>query len=189
MQGLLKYRILVALVVLLVVAGVRFGSRAFRGRTPQTAGEVSGEPAPSSENVSHAFRVRVEELRGRLDAEPADTLALGQLADLLFDAHRLEEAAGLYERYLAIEPHARQVWLDLAAARADLGLLADAEGTLARMLEEYPDDPAATWNLGALAANQGRMEEAAEWWHRTAASSDSTLSRMAREALSRLLAS
>jgi len=188
MPRLQKNRILIAFAVLFVVAGVRFGSKALRDRVPKPADAVSAEPAPSSDNVSHSFRVRVAHLRERLETEPSDTLALGELADLLFDAHRMEEAVQLYEQYVAVRPLARQVWLDLATARADLGLLAEAESTLAHMLELYPDDPAATWNLGALAANQGRREEAAEWWHRTMASSDSSLSRKAREALSSLVA-
>jgi tetratricopeptide (TPR) repeat protein len=194
MRRLLRNRIVLALAFLAAVVAVRYGSSALLGGNGSPAPEPpravrdadSGPTAPSSSNVSHEFRRRVADLRDRIAAAPADTAALRELAGLLFDAHAMEEAADLYARYLALEPAARQARLDLATAQAALRRWEDAERTMLEMLDVFPDDPAATWNLGAILANQGRTEEAAAWWHRTVESADTALAGQARRALSTL---
>jgi tetratricopeptide (TPR) repeat protein len=194
MRRLLRNRIVLALAFLVAVVAVRYGSSALLvgkvAPAPEASTTVreaaSGPGAPSSDNVSHEFRRRVAELSDRITAAPADTAALHELARMLFDAHAMEEAADLYARYLALEPAARQTWLDLANAQAALRRWEDAERTMLGMLDAFPDDPAATWNLGAILANQGRTEEAATWWHRTVESADTALAGQARRALSML---
>lgn len=188
MRRILQNRILLALAVLVAVVAVRFGSSMWmsRNRAPPAEIPVAAQDPPSATNVSHDFRRRVAELQTRLDSAPADTLALRELARMLFDAHSMEEASALYERYVGLVPDARQAWLDLATAQASLERWDEAEQTMLRMLDVFPDDPAATWNLGAILANQGRSEEAATWWHRTVESADTALAAKARHALSSL---
>ncbi len=188
MRPILQNRILIALAVLLAVVAVRYGSSMLMSRTSAPVPEwpAIGQDAPSAENVSHDYRRRVAELQGRIETAPDDTLALRELAGMQFDAHSMEAAAALYERYLVLVPGARQAWLDLATAQASLERWNDAEQTMLRMLDLFPDDPAGTWNLGAVLANQGRPEEAATWWHRTMESADTALAAQARRALASL---
>lgn len=183
-----QHRILIALAVLVVAVAIRYGTSSSTGTETGAAAEsqAAATASPSATNVSHEFKRRTAELRDRIDESPQDSLALRELAGMLFDAHSTEEAIDLYERYLQLVPRARQAWLDLATAQGSLDRWQDAEQTMERMLTVYPDDPAATWNLGAILANQGRTEEAARWWHRTVESADTALASKARNALSTL---
>jgi tetratricopeptide (TPR) repeat protein len=149
-------------------------------------GMVEDPTAPSATNVSHRYRQRVAGLKARLDAAPADTSALSELAGLYFDAHSMESAAEHYEAYLALRPQARQHWLDLATAHASLGNWEAASEATAGLLAEYPGDAAGLYNMGVIAANQADTEAAADWLHRAMETEDSDIADKARAALARL---
>ncbi len=152
----------------------------------QTTRNGARSETPNKDNVSHAFRVRMARLTNRLDAAPDDTTALLEMATLLQDAHRPDSAAVLYERYVRLHPANRQAWLDLANNYAEVGRWDRAEEATRRLLEHYPEDPAAMFNLGAIAANRGDVTAASKWWTRVRQASDPTLSAMADEALVRI---
>ncbi len=128
---------------------------------------VAGSETPDKDNVSHTFRMEVAQLEQRLAEAPDDTTALVELALMQQDAHQTAEAAAHYERYLALRPGNRQAWLDLANCYGELEQWTDAEGASLRMLTHYPDDPAGMYNLGAIYANLGRVDEARGWWEKT----------------------
>jgi hypothetical protein len=54
------------------------------------------------------------------------------------------------------------------------------------MLEHYPDDPSAMYNLGAIFANQGQANEARAWWTRVRDSDDAQLAEQATGSLAQL---
>ena len=75
-------------------------------------------------------------------------------------AHRGAEAAAALERAVAADPGRRQPWLDLAlayGAAEDWDAVADASR---RMLQRFPADDEAHYNLGAAHANASRFAEA-----------------------------
>ena len=142
---------------------------------------------PNKNNVSHGFRVRMARLEKRLKTEPEDTTALYELAALLQDAHRPDSAAVVYERYVRLHPGNRQAWLDLAHCYAEAEQWARAEQTMRGLLERYPDDPSALYNLGAIAANRGAMEAAAQWWRQAKdQQTNPEMATMAADALARI---
>ena len=148
---------------------------------------ADGSVAPSSENVTDAYFHQVFILRERLRSNPEDTLAMRQLGRLFQDGHRMASADSAYTAYLTRRRRARQVWLDLAATRAGDKRWDDAEEAIADMLREYPGDPSAYYNLGAIAANKGDFDTARAMWEKTVNSADdSAVVRMARNALARL---
>jgi Flp pilus assembly protein TadD len=144
---------------------------------------ASSEPGP----VSGEFRHEMAILEDRLAKDPADAEALLRSAVLLQDAHQPAEAAGRYRRLLAIDPRNRQAWLDLANVAAEAG---DADGALAAtegLLAQFPDDPEGLWNLGAIHANAGRLEEARAAWRPAAEqTADPEIARRAAEALEQI---
>lgn len=145
------------------------------------------EVEPSRENVADAYYHQIFILREKLSSNPADTLAMRQLGRLFQDGHRMASADSAYTSYLARRRRARQVWLDLAATRAGDKRWSDAEATVTEMLTEYPGDPSAFYNLGAIAANKGDFVRARSMWEQTMnTADDSTVVRMARRALARL---
>ncbi|MEP0548955.1 MAG: tetratricopeptide repeat protein [Rhodothermales bacterium] len=143
-------------------------------------------PPPSADNVDPSFHARLMALREQLTTTPDDTTALLQAARLEQDAHQLPAAAEHYERYLALRPQAHQVWLDLANVLAGDGRWDEAQRASESMLEHYPDDPSAMYNLGAIHANQGRPDEARRWWTSVQGGADASLAERATSSLGQL---
>jgi tetratricopeptide (TPR) repeat protein len=123
---------------------------------------ATSEPGP----VSGEFRHEMAVLEDRLAKDPADPEALFRSAVLLQDAHQPAEAAERYRRLLAVDPANRQAWLDLANVAVEAGDTAGALAATEGLLAEFPDDPEGLWNLGAIQANRGRIEEARAAWRR-----------------------
>jgi tetratricopeptide (TPR) repeat protein len=123
---------------------------------------ATSEPGP----VSGEFRHEMAVLEDRLGKDPADPEALLRSAVLLQDAHQPAEAAERYRRLLVVDPANRQAWLDLANVSVEAGDTAGALAATEGLLAEFPDDPEGLWNLGAIQANRGRIEEARAAWRR-----------------------
>jgi Flp pilus assembly protein TadD len=131
--------------------------------------------------------VEIAALSAELETDSVDTGKLARLARLLHDGHQLEEAVVWYERYLAVDPTDRTIWLDLANCYAILERWEDARAVTLRHLERMPDDPQATYNLGAIYANRGQPELARQFWEQLARQSrDSSLVAMTTQSLARL---
>ena len=143
-------------------------------------------PPPSSENVDPTFHARLIALEKEAAAAPTDTAALLALARFQQDAHQLGAAAESYERLLAAAPDHRQAYLDLALVYAEEGRPDEARRVTRALLDRLPNDPAARYNLGALAANDGDYEAARAQWQAVAAGADAGLAEQARASLAQL---
>src|SRR5690606_30006753 len=75
---------------------------------------------------------------------------------------------------------------DLANVYAGLARWEDARDVSERMLERFPDDPSAMYNLGAIAANQGDLDEARRWWTPVRDGADGALAAQAEASLAQL---
>ena len=128
----------------------------------------SAADAPNARNVTAQFREERHQLEAQIEADPADTVALLKLAHLLHDAHLEAEAEPHYAAYTRRHPANRQAWLDLATVQAAAVDWASARASTEAMLRLYPGDPAGLYNLGAIFANTGEMERAAQTWQRVA---------------------
>lgn len=141
--------------------------RARRGGGRTAVGAVAAASAPGSAShvtpagdVATLFQRRVAELEARLEAAPSDRSALLELARLLHDGHRVPDAISLYRKALDLDPSDAQVWYDLATAHGEIGAWDRAAEVLMDRLERAPADAVALYDLGAVRANQGRLEEA-----------------------------
>ena len=152
-----------------------------------TTHEPSAAFTPDGRNVAPSLHVEMEALRERVATAPEDTTALLRLARLKHDGHQTDEAIDYYRRYLALRPEARQAWLDLAQCYGEQARWADALEATRQMLDRFPDDPAALYNLGAIHANTGRPDEARAAWQRvTRQDRDPAMKTKAEAALQRL---
>lgn len=133
--------------------------RAQAGANPASSGVT-----PTADNVSDGYYHEIFVLEEQLKANPSDTTAMAKLGRLTQDGHDFEKARAAYESYLALRPAGRQIWIDLTAVHAGLQDWEAAERTLNEMLERFPGDETAQYNLGALAANAGRFDDAREQW-------------------------
>lgn len=93
--------------------------------------------------------------------QPATAGDLANLAATVAAQGRAEEALGLYERALALDPEHAGAHNNLGLALVELGRLEEAEERFRRALELDPASADARHNLGLVAARQGRHEEAA----------------------------
>lgn len=190
----MKRTILIAAIGLAALAAFFLAIQRIRkpttsGPPPQVLEMVRGGALSASEPgpVSGEFRHEMAILEDRLEKDPADTEALQRSAVLLQDAHQPAEAVARYRRLLEIEPRNRQAWLDLANVAAETGDWTAALDASRGLLDHYPDDPEGLWNLGAIHANQGRMDEARAAWERASAqTADPAIAAKAVEALQRI---
>ena len=155
---------LVGLVLLALVAS------AYLVATPDTQpDEVDTAPAaetetPSAANVDPGVHAEMMRLKTTADASPEDLGAQLAFARMALGAHRGAEAADALERALALDPEARQSWLDLTlayGAAEDWDAAVDASR---RMLARFPNDAEAQYNLGAALANAGQLTDARAAW-------------------------
>lgn len=143
--------------------------------------------APDAGDVGPSFHVRLEQLRERVAADSTDAASVLELARLLQDGHRIEEAVVTYRRHLRLEPQSRDGWLDLAKAYGSLGRWHDALSASDSLLVRFPDDPSGLYNRGAVLANLGRKAEARQMWLKVSRQeADPQMQKMAEAALSRL---
>lgn len=134
-------------------------SAAAQGITSERAGIT-----PTADNVSDGYYHEIFILEEMIKANPADTVALVKLGRLTQDGHDFEKARSAYASYLEMRPNSRQIWIDLTAVHAELKNWEAATSTLQEMLAHFPGDETALYNLGALAANAGRIDEARIRW-------------------------
>ncbi len=100
------------------------------------------------------------ELRGRLAQNPRDLSALVGLAQLYFDAGKFDQAAGYYERALAIDPANPDTRTDYATCLHATGRDIEALGQLATVLAAQPNFAPALFNEGVVASSIGRRTQA-----------------------------
>lgn len=143
--------------------------------------------SPSALNVTRSTTKQLDALRMRVVESPEDTMHVVRLARMLQNAHQPDEASKYFKHYLALRPENRQAWLDLAQNLAELKRWEEAQKAMESMLTHFPDDPSGLYNLGAIYANQARIEEARQIWTQVATqSSDLSVAEMAASSIDRL---
>ncbi|MBX2820190.1 MAG: tetratricopeptide repeat protein [Rhodothermaceae bacterium] len=143
--------------------------------------------SPSALNVTRSTTKQLDALRMRVVESPEDTMHVVRLARMLQNAHQPNEASKYFKHYLALRPENRQAWLDLAQNLAELKRWEEAQKAMESMLTHFPDDPSGLYNLGAIYANQARIEEARQIWTQVATqSSDLSVAEMAASSIDRL---
>ncbi len=91
------------------------------------------------------------------------------LADLLLDSGRPEEAVEHYRASLEVRTFAAATRLNLGIALATLGRNDEAAAELATVLRSNPNGVEALYSLGNIRAGQGRLPEAADLYRRALA--------------------
>lgn len=126
---------------------------------------LSGEGnKPSTANVSPQFIEKLNGMRKDAALHPDDTLKIRELADLLGQAHQIDEATVYYEKILRKFPQRTDILVSMAYLRFTRKEYDKSAEYLNRILKIHPDDTDAKFNLGALAAQQGKVDEARKWW-------------------------
>ena len=112
-----------------------------------------------------------------------------ELANLYLEDGQYENALKFYRTFLESDTTATgwETRLDVSRALHALGRNDEAVVELNEMLKKQPDHPGALYNLGAIQANAGRMNEARAAWEKLIQTHpQDTLAQFAKAALPRL---
>lgn len=119
---------------------------------------------PSASNVSGSFEKKLFDLQTYLKDHPQDSTHLMLIAHLYQDSHQPKEAVSYYKRLIEVQQKNPQHWLDFITVLAESGDWKQAEEVNLKMLTIFKTNTSAQYNLGAIYANQGKMEEAKRVW-------------------------
>jgi tetratricopeptide (TPR) repeat protein len=95
-----------------------------------------------------------------LELQPDNERAIKSYARVLFAEERYEEALGLYDRLVAIQPEKKNYLLNRAVCQTNLGRYEEAEKVLFRLNYEKPDDEEVSRVLAWTLTCDGKYEQA-----------------------------
>ena len=143
--------------------------------------------SPGKENVSEEYRKRLTELKEAVDKNPSDTLAMRNYADLLSASHKMNEAIPYYEKIIEINPKRADIYFSLALIYYNKQDFVKCEELNNKVLSFDQKNQMALYNLGAIAATQGKMDKAKEYWNKVISiNAQSQTGKLAKESLSKL---
>jgi len=141
-----------------LVSGLLLGSCVFEagpnhraaggGPPPEASSEMAQEPAaaaptpggmdPGSSVMATVF-AKVGDLKAALDKNPKDRPALVELGNLYYDSGKYDQAAGLYERALAIDRHDPNLLTDAGNSYFLLGDTSKAQPLFEEAQKTFPE--------------------------------------------------
>ena len=124
----------------------------------------TSEGAPSKSNVRGDFWTKLEKSKADLVANPNDTLAMKNYAQVLGMSHQTEKAIKLYEKILSIDPNRVDILLAEGLAFYNDQNYKMAEVVTKKIIVKDDKNLEAKYNLGVIAASQGKDEEAIKIW-------------------------
>ncbi|MCU0332175.1 MAG: tetratricopeptide repeat protein [Ignavibacteriaceae bacterium] len=143
--------------------------------------------SPGKENVSEEYRKKLSELKQAIDSNPSDTLAMRNYADFLSASHKMNEAIPYYEKILKVNPKRADIYFSLALIYYNKQDMAKCEELNNDVLSFDPKNQMALYNLGAIAATQGKSDKAKEFWNKVVSiNAESETGKLAKESLGRL---
>jgi tetratricopeptide (TPR) repeat protein len=119
-------------------------------------------PPPKRRNSALAgVQLRAFEIRDEIDEtyQPGIPAEIADATIKLRDG-QIEEAKAAFERIIEREPRAREAYLNLAVAYAQLGDEATAEILTRQLLDKFPTYAMPRLNLAKLHLHRGQIEEA-----------------------------
>ena len=118
-----------------------------------------GSSAPAS-SLPAPYDAAVAELRTAVETDPAKPMVRLDLARVLGEAGRTDEARAEYATILKLQPDDVSALIGLAALEARTGALDEAAAGFARALAVDPRQAQARFDLAEVRRRQGRVEEA-----------------------------
>jgi tetratricopeptide (TPR) repeat protein len=143
--------------------------------------------SPGKENVSEEYNKKLADLKDAVEKNPDDTLAMRNYADFLSASHKMNEAIPLYEKILEINPKRADIYFSLALIYYNKQDLVKCEEVNNQVLSFDSKNQMALYNLGAIAATQGKKEKAKEFWNKVISiNAESETAKLAKESLGKL---
>jgi cytochrome c-type biogenesis protein CcmH/NrfG len=162
-RGMKKISIAVAagIIVIVMAAFVFMINSPGKRAEPQSS---SDKVVPSKENVSQGVKERIEHLRQVIEKNPEDARTMFALAQLLQDAHNLQDAVKYYAQALLLNPTNTSARIDYALCLHEIGKDDDAFVQTRWVLRDDAANAQALYNMGALHANGSGRDSAVAYW-------------------------
>ncbi len=155
-------------------------------RAPAEGGSgstIEGQDMPAN----HDQLMQIENLKGMLEKNPADSEHWIMLGNLYYDIGKFAQALGPYEKALLLAPANENVRVDYAVCLFNTGQDGKAIQELDKVVLANPNHQTATYNLGVIHLHAGNKDRARQYWNRTLQINATTdLASKARDALDRL---
>ena len=146
-----------------------------------------GSNLPSKENISESYKQKLAALKTAVEKNPEDTLALREYADFLAASHKMDEAINYYEKILEKDKSRSDIYFSLSIIYYNKNDFAKAEDQNKKVLAYNPQNQMALYNIGAIAATQGDVDKAKEFWDQVIkVNPESETGKLAAESLERL---
>jgi len=146
-----------------------------------------GSNSPSKENLSESYREKLAGLQKEVEDNPEDTVAIRKYADFLSASHKMNEAIPYYEKILSVNPKRADIRFSLAVIYFNKQDFEKCEDENNKVLNFDPKNQMALYNLGAIAATQGKKEKAREFWNQVIfINAQSETGKLAQESLNKL---
>ncbi len=168
------YSILAAILIIILVVLVITNNKTknepvkpITGEMPQDEihkGLKGADGAPSKSNVAPEFLKQLETLQKAVEDSPNDTLKIREYADFLAQAHKIDEASLYYEKILRKYPKRTDLLFSMAYFNYIGQKFDKVDAYLNRVLKVDPANLDAKFDLGQLAAAQGKTAEAKKIW-------------------------
>lgn len=153
--------IVVAAIAVIVYEGVN-GSRSNSGAGGSlSSGEVRANDAQAAKDM--------QVLEQNVAAHPEDASLTLQLANALQDHSMFEKAVHYYSVYLTKNPTNADARVDMGICYKELNDLVEAEKQMKQALNVVPGHVNATFNLGIVCRDEGKIQESNEWFQKAAA--------------------
>lgn len=115
---------------------------------------------PGKGNVTQSAMEKMAELEKDYKANPNDTLKAREYADFIGMAHGDDEALGIYDNILKIDPNRIDIIMRQTFIYDNKGNYDKAEELTKKILSLQKDHPDANYNLGVIAAQKGQNDKA-----------------------------
>jgi tetratricopeptide (TPR) repeat protein len=129
---------------------------------------VSGRRSHAGANDEHAA-MELQALEKSVAAHPDDQALTLQLANSLQDHSMYEKAIHYYSIYLANNPKDADARVDMGICYKSINDLDEAEKQMKEALTYAPQHLHATFNLGIVCLDEGKIQESNEWFRKAAA--------------------
>jgi tetratricopeptide (TPR) repeat protein len=147
----------VAGVVVIVAAAVALETYSTKQNIPADATQPQSEQAQQPVGANMAALQQIQDMEQQVKANPANLDVVLHLANVLNDNRFYDKAITYYKMYLDKRPKDTNARVDMGICYKEIGSYDDAVREMKKALEHEPKHLFATYNLGIVALDEGKM--------------------------------
>jgi tetratricopeptide (TPR) repeat protein len=147
----------VAALVIIIVAAVLFDRYVSRENIPQQVAQQSNPEPQRPSGANMAAIPQIEDMERQVKANPGDLSISLQLANFLSDNRFYDKAITYYQSYLQKKPKDSNARVDMGICYKEIGQYDNATREMKQALVYNPSHLFATFNLGIVALDEGKM--------------------------------